>query len=373
MIFVASTVRNLNRMTADFYNKNSNCIFLHTIKSNLYVQFKIDGNSYLIWPLIRDSHKSLSVNNNLYSYIHILIMNKCISYIFHLIILTIIIIYLIRNFKLPDVYTDADTRSTPMAFKKIISSRKLIHVQCQHCLPTYEMQLIQKQRNKKINNQYVQVFGYGPSSTMFHLPTFDVNTSIQENKYYKKFTPKWYFESFSDYITNTTYGKVNSFIWLDNDSSKIFDTQELHDRQRQKKDFFIKHLNFNPKLKITFRPHPVWKSENELLIFNDLAAINPRFSIDGGKEDIKLGCSLHELVLVTYSTSAFDAILTSKPVVFISLKNDQLPEKWSQHLNLPHFPINCDPKLMFSELMRKRKYYTQQFDKAFKMFFDNNN
>ena len=207
---------------------------LFTANNKLQLRFGKNGKSYTLFFNIRDGFIGATAQRRTISkYFHytFFYLTKAIL---HLQVTLIVLVYRLVFKQTPRVFVDADTRTVPMIFRKLIGSANVIHVQCQNCLPTYEMQIAQKIRNKSQNVKLPRVFGY-PAGRMLHLPTFIPNIEVNVAEKYELYRPQWFYEHVKGGISKKEiYKKFRRVLWLDNDSGKVYTDHQIRRRQQQK-------------------------------------------------------------------------------------------------------------------------------------------
>ena len=255
-----------------------------------------------------------------------------------------------------------------MIFRKLIGSANVIHVQCQNCLPTYEMQIAQKIRNKSQNVKLPRVFGYGPAGRMLHLPTFIPNIEVNVAEKYELYRPQWFYEHVKGGISKKEiYKKFRRVLWLDNDSGKVYTDHQIRRRQQQKIVFFKHLLSQDKQLTLVFRPHPVW-SKTDLKELDLFGSIEDRFELDITGKSIESVLQDFDLVLVTYSTAVFEVIASHVAVIFISIDEDVMAEAWSEELKLPLIKIPSENQVTLEEIQARSPEYDEIFKKQFERF-----
>ena len=371
-ILIASSLKNLERLQSYLLPDAEKGLRLFTANNKLQLRFGKNGKSYTLFFNIRDGFIGATAQRRTISkYFHytFFYLTKAIL---HLQVTLIVLVYRLVFKQTPRVFVDADTRTVPMIFRKLIGSANVIHVQCQNCLPTYEMQIAQKIRNKSQNVKLPRVFGYGPAGRMLHLPTFIPNIEVNVAEKYELYRPQWFYEHVKGGISKKEiYKKFRRVLWLDNDSGKVYTDHQIRRRQQQKIVFFKHLLSQDKQLTLVFRPHPVWSKKTDLKELDSFGSIEDRFELDITGKSIESVLQDFDLVLVTYSTAVFEVIASHVAVIFISIDEDVMAEAWSEELKLPLIKIPSENQVTLEEIQARSPEYDEIFKKQFERFFSN--
>jgi hypothetical protein len=372
-VLISSSMKNLNRLESVVLSQNARGILLVTDNNRLKVVSRVGGRAYTLAWNVKDGFQLSRPAKYQYQRWLASMANYFTKALLHVEVALFIFLYVLVYKKRPQVFVDADTRAVPMIFFKLIGSDHIVHVQCQNCLPTFEMQTLQKMRNKSQVAKVPKVFGYGPAGKMLHLPTFIPKEDIPNPEKYEVYHPTWFYEHVDkNGIENKCiYKSFRRILWLDNDSQKVFKTKELEARQKKKIAFFETFFSANNDAHIVFRPHPVWSQDSDLRLLKEYAGMEERFSMHLGTNKIEDILSQYDVVFLTYSTAVFEVLAAHVAIVFVSINNDILADVWSKEFNLPivHLPFSESDTSIFTT--RKLKQYDSSYKAQFKRFFAN--